>query len=297
MNNNKLIQLLSKEKRTNFIIQTVIPFLLPFIFEIPNEWIAIWIKIPFLFLAAYIDLRLIYLLNEKRENDINKDFENQIARYAYSSVYELNERKRNYLVKLSYGNNFSIPRNALPYDVHEYISETCNSFKNVISQITDISKEYISVSFIYRYIYTGSNEEDLQWRWITGKEPTMKTPLNDFIKIEDTVYHFLINGTETVVFCNDKLDLEKDGHYYMSVRDKRHNKIGSIFAIKIMFSNNAQSFTEGVLVISTYGKRFVEDNDHEKSNQLRRLFIDDLFPYYQRLLETELGMLYLKHIG
>ncbi len=297
MNSNKLIQLLSKEKRTVFIIQTVIPFILPFIFEIPNKWISIWIKIPFLFLATYIDLKLIYLLDEKRENNINKNFENQLARYAYSSVYELNERKRDYLVKLSYTDNFSIPRNALPYDIHEYISETCKSFKNVISQITDINKEHISVSFIYRYIYTEANEEDLQWRWVTGKEPTMKTPLNDFIKIDNTVYYFLINGMETVVFCNDKLELSKDGHYFMSVRDKRHNKIGSIFAIKIMFSNNAQSFTEGVLVISTYGKRFVENNDHEKINQLRRLFIDDLFPYYQRLLETELGMLYLKHIG
>lgn len=275
----------------------MIPFVLPFIFEIPDSLISIWIKIPFLILAAYIDLKLIFLLEEKQENDINLNFENQLARYAYSSAYELNERKRDYLVKLSYNNSFSVPRNALPYDIHEYISEVCKSFKNVISQITDISKEHISVSFIYRYRYTQAEEEDLQWRWVTGKEPTMKTPLNDFIKITDTVYYFLINGTETVVFCNDKAELEKDGHYFMSVRDKRHNKIGSIFAIKIMFSNNAQSFTEGVLVISTYGKRFVENNDCEKSNQLRRLFIDDLFPYYQRLLETELGMLYLKHIS
>ena len=125
----------------------------------------------------------------------------------------------------------------------------------------------------------------------------MKTPLNEFIAIKDTVYNFLINGTETVVFCNDKLELEKEKHYFMSVRDRRHNNIGSIFAIKVMFSNNAQSFAEGILFISTYGKRFVEDNDHEKIDQLRRLFIDDLFPYYQRLLETELGMLYLKHIS
>lgn len=297
MNSNKIIQLLSQEKRAVFLIQTVIPFVLPFILEIPDSLISIWIKVPFLILAAYIDLKFIFLLEEKQGDDINLNFENQLARYAYSSVYELNERKRDYLVKLSYNNSFSVPRNALPYDIHEYISEVCKSFKNVISQITDISKEHISVSFIYRYRYTQAEEEDLQWRWVTGKEPTMKTPLNDFIKITDTVYHFLINGTETVVFCNDKAELEKDGHYFMSVRDKRHNKIGSIFAIKIMFSNNAQSFTEGVLVISTYGKRFVQNNDCEKSNQLRRLFIDDLFPYYQRLLETELGMLYLKHIS
>lgn len=297
MNFNNIIQLLSKEKRIVFLIQTVIPFFLPFIFEISDTYISIWIKVPFLILAASIDLKLIFLLEKRQDDDIRINFENQIARYAYSSVYELNERKRDYLVKLSYDNSFSIPQNALPYNIHEYISEICRSFKNVISQVTDISKEHMSVSFIYRYGYTGAKEEDLQWRWVTGKEPTMKTPLNDFIKIADTVYYFLISGSETVVFCNDKLELEKNGHYFMSVRDNRHNKIGSIFAIKIMFSNNAQSFTEGVLVISTYGKRFVENNNHEKCNQLRRLFIDDIFPYYQRLLETELGMLYLKHIN
>ena len=297
MKSNKITQLISKQNSAVFLIQTVIPFALPFILEIPDELISIWIKIPFLFLASFIDLKLIFLLDEKQEKDIKVNFENQIARYAYSSVYELNERKRDYLVKSSYDNNFSIPKNALPYDVHEYISEICKSFKNVISQITGINKEHISVSFIYKYTYNETKIEDLQWRWVTGKEPTMKTPLNNFIEIKDSVYYFLINGTETVVFCNDKLELEKDKHYFMSVRDTRHNKIGSIFAIKVMFSNNAQSFAEGILVISTYGKRFVENNDQEKINQLRRLFIDDLFPYYQRLLETELGMLYLKHIS
>lgn len=291
----KIINLLSKQKRVVFFIQTVIPFALPFIFEIPDDLTSIKIKIPFLILAAYIDLKLIFLLEQKQGSDIRVNFENQVARYAYSSVYELNERKRDYVVKLSYSNNFSISQNVLPYDIHEYISEICKSFKNVVSQITDINKEHISVSFIYRYRYTGAKIEDWQWRWITGKEPTMLTPLNDFVEISDTVYSFLINGKETVVFCNDKIELEKDKHYFMSVRDKRHNEIGSIFAIKVMFSNNAQNFAEGVLTISTYGKRFVEDNDREKINQLRRLFIDDLFPCYQRLLETELGMLYLKH--
>lgn len=297
MNSNKIIKLVSKEKRMVFIIQTVIPFLLPFVLEISDAYISVWIKVSFLIVATYIDLKLIFLLERERDNIIRINFENQVARYAYSSVYELNERKRDYLVKLSYDNNFIIPQNALPYDIHEYISEICASFKNVISQITEISKEHMSVSFIYRYGYIGAKDEDSKWRWVTGKEPTMKTPLNDFVKITDTVYYFLINGSETVVFCNDKLELEKAGNYFMSVRDNRHNKIGSIFAIKVMFSNNAQSFAEGLLVISTYGQRFVEDNDYEKSNQLRRLFIDDLFPYYQRLLETELGMLYLKHIS
>ena len=50
------------------------------------------------------------------------------------------------------------------------------------------------------------------------------------------------------------------------------------------------------MVISTYGKKFVEDNDNVKINQLQRLIIDDLLPNYQRMLETEMGVLYLRHL-
>lgn len=294
MNLNKLLKVLKKDK-INFVIQTIIPFFLPFIFEIPDKLISIWIKIPFLIIFSYIDLKLIFLLKEEQEDCNETNYENKTARISYSNAYELNEKKREYLVKLSYDNNFFIPKNSLPYNVWDYIADICYSFKNTISQITEINKEKISVSFIYRYVYNEAKKYDKEWRWVVGKEPTMKIPLNSFVEIKNTVYNFLINGKETVVFCNNKQELEKDNHYFMSVRDKRHNKIGSIFAVKIMFSNNAQSFTEGILIISTYGKQFVNNNNIEKISQLRCLIIDDLFPYYQRLLETELGMLYLKH--
>lgn len=292
--NNKIKKILFENNKTVFFIQTVIPFALPFVLAIPNTYIHDGIKALFIIIAACIDLYLIFQLNKQQKADTRINSDNQAARYAYSSIFELNERKRDYLVKISYKNNNSISQNISPYNIHDYISEICNSLKNVLSEITNINKEHMSVSFIYRYI--GATKEDSEWRWIIGRELTMKTPLNAFVEIEDTVYYFLIHGKQTVVFCNNKSDLEKDNHYYMSARDKRHNKIGSIFAIKVMFSNNTQSLVEGILVISTYGKRFVEDNDCEKTNQLRRLFIDDIFPCYQRLLETELGMLYLRYI-
>lgn len=43
--------------------------------------------------------------------------------------------------------------------------------------------------------------------------------------------------------------------------------------------------------MSTYGKRFIEDTDILKVNDFQRLVIDDLFPCYQRMIETELGIL------
>lgn len=72
--------------------------------------------------------------------------------------------------------------------------------------------------------------------------------------------------------------------------------LGSIFGVQLMFSNNAELFVEGVMVVSTYGKKFVPSNDINKINQLKRLVIDDLLPSYQRMLETEMGMLYLRHL-
>ena len=73
-------------------------------------------------------------------------------------------------------------------------------------------------------------------------------------------------------------------------------RLGSIFGVQLMFSNNAELFVEGVMVVSTYGKKFVPSNDINKINQLKRLVIDDLLPSYQRMLETEMGMLYLRHL-
>ena len=134
------------------------------------------------------------------------------------------------------------------------------------------------------------------WRWIVGREQTMQKDLNVFARQKNTVYYTLINENETVVFYNDKQEKEKQKKYYMSARDKRHNKIGSIFGVQLMFSNNAESFVEGIMVISTYGKKIVEDNDNVKINQLQRLIIDDLLPNYQRMLETEMGVLYLRHL-
>ena len=114
----------------------------------------------------------------------------------------------------------------------------------------------------------------------------MQTPLDEFVNTEETVYYTLINEKDTVVFYNDKKEMAENNKYYMSARDKRHNKNGSIFGVQLMFSNNAKAFVEGILIISTYGERFISDNNPEKVN---------LFPNYQRLLETELGMLYLQH--
>lgn len=303
----KILKKLDKIKIFNFGVRTVIPFFIPFILEIDDKYISAEAEWIILIVLSVVDLFFIFQLSKLEEDQEENNFKNKIARDAYSSIYELNERKRDYIVGRSYKKvnqkNFYIPERVIPYNVHEYIGEICNSFRNVIAQITAINKEYVSVSFIYRYVYKlegetmESQQSDRDWRWVIGREQTMQTPLNDFVNQNDTVYHTLL-GKDTVIFYNDKQTEENNEKYYMSARDKRHDKIGSIFGVKMMFSNNAEKFVEGILVISTYGKRFIEDNnDIKKINQLKRLIVDDLLPNYQRMLEAEMGILYLRHMA
>lgn len=286
-----------------FIFCTVVPFILPFIDRIPDNVISGHAKIVLIFIFFLLDV--IYAIKYYNRKAIEKSNHvgNKLTREAYSNAFELSERKRDYLINRTYHEGFSIPKEAIPYDVHDYIGEICKNFRNTISQITSISKEHMAVTFIYRYIYNQANAEDKKWRWVVGKETTNRIPLDDFVGNPATLYYYLINNNHSLksvncVFCNDKHTLESDSHYFMSTRDEDHNKKGSVFAVKIIFGNNAESFVESILMISTYGKNFIEKNISEYSEaELKNLLTEELFPYYQRLLEAELGILYLRHIA
>lgn len=77
-----------------------------------------------------------------------------------------------------------------------------------------------------------------------------------------------------------------------------YNNIGSIFSIKVAFGNNATTFVEGIITVSTHSKYFTEHMDIDNAvNILKKMIIDEIFPYYKNLIETELGFLYIRHIN
>lgn len=276
------------------LVCVICPFVIPLFME--SDYTQAHIEKPMYYIIYILLICLdslgiiwIQIRNKQIENNL---WTNKASRYAYSNLYDLNETKRLYLIEQSYECQF-IPREHIPYDVHKYIGEVCKSFSETIRSITEIKKENMSVSFIYRYIYEGC--PDGEWKWIIGKELTLTTPLSDFINKKDTVYYQLLNSKENVFFCNDKKEWIDKDKYYVSARDRRHNKVGSFFAARIMFSNNAESFCEGIIMVSSYGKQFVEKESDYSVNQMKQLIIDDIFLCYQRILETELGMLYFRH--
>lgn len=280
-----------------FVLCTMLPFLLPFIFNIPDSWISFPAKwIIFIIVAFVIIIGSLHLLIKRNKSSQN-DFASRMTRLSYSHAYELNQKKSYALVKRTYNESHYIPEEMIPYDVHEYIKHICEEFLTVISKITSINKEYLSVSFVYRYVYTSANDDARSWKWIVGKEHTIRRSLHDIVEDNVTLFHHLVYTEDTYIFKNDKKDLadQEPPKYYMSKRDKNHNNVGAVFCTKIMFSNNADNFVESILMVSSYGKRFVEDDADYDIPTFKNLVYEEIFPYYLRLLEAELGILYLRH--
>ena len=67
-------------------------------------------------------------------------------------------------------------------------------------------------------------------------------------------------------------------------------------AMPLTYFNNQDSLIEFVLVISTYGVRFVESNNKESINELRYTLVHEILSYYISLMQTAFGEMYLRHV-
>lgn len=289
-NNRKILK--------DLVLFTVLPFSIPFIIEIPNELINASVKLLIIAILAGFNFYFAYKSLLEKEKDNNNEYIQKSMRYAYSGAHEIIERKRDTLSHETEFNKIDIKNNMLPYDIHSHIGDICKEFKKVISSITKINNEFISTTFIYRYVYDGCNADDKKWKWIGGREPISNVELNDFVKKEDTTFYHIINDNIHYIFGNSKEELAQQGYYHLGGRDEMYNNVGSVFSIKLAFGNNADTFIEGIITVTTHGKYFSEYMDIDNaSNVLRNMIIDEIFPYYRKLIETELGLLYIRHIN
>ena len=281
----------------DLILFTIVPFIIPFFVEIPEKFISAELKWLIIIIAAISDFYFAYksLLQKTKNN--NKEYIQKSIRFAYSGAHEIIERKRDDLSHETEFNMINIDDNFLPYDIHAHIDDICKEFKKVISSITSINTEFISTTFIYRYVYKDCNKDDNQWKWIGGREPISQIDLNEFVKKRDTTFYHIINDDIHYIFSNSKEKLAKQNSYHLGGRDQMYNNIGSVFSIKMAFGNNAYTFIEGIITVTTHGKCFTDYlNIDNASDVLRNMIIDEIFPYYRNLIETELGLLYIRHI-
>lgn len=185
-----------------WIFITLIPCVAPLISLIPDIYISANAKNIMLALIAIFSMIISIIILRKKQKKIKLNNTNEITAFAYTSAYKTIQNKRNRLLQRTYDNktnsdkiNFS--ENILPYNVHDYIEYICYELNALVSQITSINYEYLSVSFIYRYS-EDTDKNDTNWKWITGKEIETKLDLNDFVNYEHTVYYQLINSKKNI---------------------------------------------------------------------------------------------------
>ena len=281
---------------------TIVPFVIPFVFSIPEYLINKISQFIIVVILSCVDIYFVLkyskqdaILFYKSEELLFNNKKYNISQRVLNRVVNCEKIKGELIKDETYKVHYDYNENILLYNPHRYLERVCEEIKSLISDVTNIELEYISVSFIYQY--PTFSDEWSGWQWITGKDSTTNIELNQLINKRDSYYHFLISNDTTTSFENDKSKLIPK-HYYIGEKDTRHGTYGSITAHKMSFRNNDCIFCHGYLTISTYGKRFWSDfetTSFKSESEFEQILFDFIIPPFRKIIETELGFLYMRH--
>ena len=292
---------------------TVLPFGIPLIFNvIPTSLINDIGKIVIVLLLFAIDTYFVIKITIRDNKELNKAKEiidtnkkYYISRKVLNRLANCEKIKCGFIQEETYKVHYNYKENILLYNSHRYLERVCDELKTLISDITHIDLEYVSVSFIYKYpklqfedVADREYEKWDGWKWITGKDSTTGFDLKELIARKDSYYHYLVANDKTTSFENDKAKLINQQCYYVGEKDRRHKEYGSISAHTMSFRNNNCTFCTSYLIISTYGKKFYDyngQNEFKSETEFSDILFEQIIPPFRKLIETELGLLYLRH--
>lgn len=279
------------------MVLAILMFVLPFWEnKIPDKYSRIpiiWIGV-----AIIIGLEAIVTYEEyvkRKEETERKEIEkrNERAKTILSHLNLLHDEKTEILRENTYLRKTEILENRLFYNVHAYMREICLNLRSTIAAIIKEDTEYVDVSMIYKYT------EESKWKWIAGKSGISGAEdLNTFVGKNGTLFRYIIeNPQDSPVFYNRKEKLIEDGHYSAGRRDRIFKNKGSMMAMLLTYFNNEKSLIEAVLLISTYGVRFVpeENNESEEIDKFKEILNYEILPYYVSMFQSEMGAMYLRH--
>lgn len=307
----RIVRFIKKHQIIRFIANVMLPFIVPLalsiIFVQADDKLIDSIKgnksiltvVILLISMAIINLvvQFYFWIREKKESDIR--WENFAAKHAYNNLYEIHMNKNSQL-RSAYHNGLTrgmLTDADIPYNLFEHIRKITWEFCNTISKITDIPTKDLDASFIYHYDYPEATKADQKWRWVTGKGSKFNYALNDYVDETDSVFHYMIHNHVSTLFYNDKSVAVKDRRYQFSYKDYSHDCTGSFVAARVAFSGNDNQLCEGIIMVNSYGKKFLDSSPRYTEKELSHLILDSIFPVYRNLLTTELAMLYFRHQG
>lgn len=300
----KIFRFMKKKQVLRFVANVLVPFVIPLAISVltilhGNSGEPVVIKWSTIVLLCVASVNLVIQFNiwikEKKESD--QRWERMAAGRAFNNMFEVHKNKSSQL-RTAYHNGLKhgmLTDADIPYNIFDQIRKITWEFCNTMSQITDISTKDLEAAFIYRYAYKDAKKPDRDWRWIVGRGSRFDEALSDFVNDKTSAFHYIINSNIASMFYNDKSEAEKEGHYKYSYKDDEYDRVGSFFAAKVAFSGNDQILCEGIIVINSYGKRFLDSIPGYTEKELSHMILDSIFPCFRYMLTTELAMLYFRH--
>ena len=227
-------------------------------------------------------------LNVKENKELKREIEK--LEKILNKSFDIFKEKRRVLI-----NEITEPKykkeDVIHYSVHEHMRYIMAELKDCICDITGIDPKNLSVHFMYKH--TNDSSED--WKWIDGNNVSVSHTLNRIINNENSCYYRVLHTDDKFVFENDKIKAISEEKYISSDRDKYYNKKGSIVCAKIDCGRYGKSYIEGIVSISSYGRKFVESDNIEEINKLKNSMKYQILAYYNALLEIEMASLSLRH--
>ena len=97
------------------------------------------------------------------------------------------------------------------------------------------------------------------------------------------------------MFFNDKKIAEKN-NYIMDSMNNSNSGTGSIICSNISVDNCESTFINAILSISTYGTKFIPNNNKTEVDKITNNIKNTLLPPYIRLLKIEMALLYIESL-
>lgn len=216
---------------------------------------------------------------------------NDLTASAYTRAWQITREKRNELLERLCLEQEDLMRSELPYDILQYIGRICDVLGKLLSDMTGIDENAVVVSFFYK-----NAEEDDRWRQACRKEAKEEEILGQLIGMLEQVIGEKFEKLHSYYYVADKQESLRQEEYIPNRRDQVFHNEGSALYMKTDFENNGRKYIEGILVISTYGQTFhqtdIKCSTFGKS--FENVLIYSVLPYFKQLLQTELGLIYMR---
>lgn len=187
-------------------------------------------------------------------------------------------------------------------DIPQIVSSPCEQLKHITDKMNNClckllsqDKNRINQDELYISLYYNFPMEDSIWRQADSIAPEKGLSIEELMD-EKSTFSRVLKSKGPFLFFNSKEDARKTDYYISDGEDcfDENNELkGSIACYRITIKESKKELVKAVLSITTYNKRFVNDNDKKTINNVRYNMQQHILEPFIKRIDIELCLLYL----